>query len=143
MKTLTNISSMLVMAMGITLISAYTTTRKPPEIAKATTNQVTAQLPAPLPEPLQPNNAAPKRLKININITNPEDLKVKEGDLVKAGQILADKDRERKRLTGQRDKLNLPIKQTHFYNLTKTNFLVKAVIYHLQNTNLFKQNNLS
>jgi hypothetical protein len=40
----------------------------------------------------------PKRLKITLSINDPNDLKVREGDRVVKGQILSDRDLERKRL---------------------------------------------
>ena len=40
----------------------------------------------------------PKRLKITLSINDPNDLKVREGDRVTKGQILSDRDLERKRL---------------------------------------------
>lgn len=44
----------------------------------------------------------PKRLKITLSIFDPQDLKVREGDRVTKGQVLSDRDLERKRLTRQR-----------------------------------------
>ncbi len=44
----------------------------------------------------------PKRLKITLSINDPNDLKVREGDRVTKGQILSDRDLERKRLTRER-----------------------------------------
>jgi len=43
-----------------------------------------------------------KRFKITLTLSSPQDLKVREGDLVREGQILADRDYERSRLTNQR-----------------------------------------
>ena len=44
----------------------------------------------------------PKRLKITLSINDPNDLKVREGDRVTKGQILSDRDLERKRLNRER-----------------------------------------
>lgn len=44
----------------------------------------------------------PKRLKITLSINDPNDLKVREGDRVVKGQILSDRDLERKRLSRER-----------------------------------------
>ena len=44
----------------------------------------------------------PKRLKITLTINDPADLKIREGDRVSKGQILSDRDLERKRLTRER-----------------------------------------
>ena len=44
----------------------------------------------------------PKRLKITLTINDPADLKIREGDRVVKGQILSDRDLERKRLSRER-----------------------------------------
>jgi len=44
----------------------------------------------------------PKRLKITLSINDPNDLKVREGDRVVKGQILSDRDLERRRLSRER-----------------------------------------
>ena len=44
----------------------------------------------------------PKRLKITLTVNDPADLKIREGDRVTKGQILSDRDLERKRLTRER-----------------------------------------
>jgi hypothetical protein len=44
----------------------------------------------------------PKRLKITLSINDPNDLKVREGDRVTKGQILSDRDLERRRLSRER-----------------------------------------
>ncbi len=91
----------------------------------------TAQ-PSPHPTPHTPHpNSSPNlitgndsqtqgRFKIKLTLTAPDDLKVKEGDTIIAGQILADKVRDRSRLQFERENilrevarlkkgLNLPI----------------------------------
>ena len=40
----------------------------------------------------------PKRLKINLSLSDPSELKVREGDTVSRGQVLSDRERERARL---------------------------------------------
>lgn len=73
-----------------------------------------AQQPIPVPTQQTTVATAPastRRLKIDINISTPQDLKVKEGDSVEAGQILADKDIERKRLTAQREQIKLSLER--------------------------------
>lgn len=52
-----------------------------------------------------------RRLKIELSISNPSDLKVREGDTVAAGQILADRIEERTKLENQRSQINLAIKK--------------------------------
>ncbi len=44
----------------------------------------------------------PKRLKITLSVNDPQDLKVREGDRVIKGQILSDRDLERRRLSRER-----------------------------------------
>jgi hypothetical protein len=44
----------------------------------------------------------PKRLKITLTVNDPADLKIREGDRVVKGQILSDRDLERKRLSRER-----------------------------------------
>ena len=44
----------------------------------------------------------PKRLKITLTINDPADLKIREGDRVTKGQILSDRDLERRRLSRER-----------------------------------------
>ena len=71
-----------------------------------------AQIPSPIPNttPANPANPSSGRLvKINLSVTAPEDLKVREGDTVSAGQVLADRDKERARLTAQREQIQLSL----------------------------------
>lgn len=71
---------------------------------------------APLPD--SPELAAPspasgsgKLLKINLSVTSPEDLKVREGDIVGAGQVLADRDKERQQLESQKAQVQLALEK--------------------------------
>jgi biotin carboxyl carrier protein len=57
---------------------------------------------------LSPSNQ-PKRLKITLSINDPQDLKVREGDRVAKGQILSDRDLERRRLNRKRTEILLSI----------------------------------
>ena len=47
------------------------------------------------------NNSTPKRLKITVNISSPEDLLIKEGEIIKKGEIISDRTRIRKQLEAQ------------------------------------------
>ncbi len=49
----------------------------------------------------------PARLTINVKVAEPNDLKIKEGQKVKEGDIVADRARERIRLNSQKSSLNL------------------------------------
>jgi chromosome segregation ATPase len=51
--------------------------------------------------PVTPSNE-PKRLKITVSITDPADLKVREGDPVAKDQVIADREQERARLVRER-----------------------------------------
>ncbi|WP_228016237.1 hypothetical protein [Leptolyngbya ectocarpi] len=64
-----------------------------------------------LEEPTQPNEA-PRRLTINVSVTDPDDLKVTEGDRIAVGQLIADRTRDspRERLR-QRNRLEAQAKQ--------------------------------
>ena len=49
----------------------------------------------------QTETTTPRRLNITVNISEPEDLKVEQGEQVEKGEIIADRERERTRLTAQ------------------------------------------
>ncbi len=51
-------------------------------------------------QPTQTETTVPKRLNITVTVTEPDDLKINEGSQVKTGDIIADRERERTRLTG-------------------------------------------
>jgi len=66
--------------------------KMPFAIAQSGGNKVTAPK-----ESAQPNS-----LRINLTLSDPKDLKVKQGDLLKVGDVISDRDEERKRLIAQR-----------------------------------------
>jgi hypothetical protein len=53
----------------------------------------------------------PKRLKVTVSLSNPEDLKVVEGKRIQKGDVLSDRTKERLRLEAKRKQLNLAIQQ--------------------------------
>ncbi len=55
--------------------------------------------------------SSPRRLTVTVRVQEPEDLKVKEEDTIKAGQVIADRERERKRLTSQKQQLQLSLQR--------------------------------
>lgn len=59
--------------------------------------------------PSKSDRATPKRLKINLSIANTNDLKIREGDKVTKGQVIADRDGERSRLNRERSETLLSI----------------------------------
>jgi hypothetical protein len=78
---------------------------------------VTAPL-APLPEipERRKNQLEPRNIKIELTLSNPQDLKVKPGEHITAGQVLSDRADERNRLQVKKkqlqlslEKLNLPL----------------------------------
>ncbi len=54
---------------------------------------------------------SPKVLKFSLTLSSPKDLKVRQGDKVAAGEVLADRVEERSRLTAQRQALDLEYQQ--------------------------------
>ncbi|MEA5511834.1 hypothetical protein VB715_18845 [Crocosphaera sp. UHCC 0190] len=64
------------------------------------------------PEPSRrAKSVEPNRIKINLTITDPSDLKVKPGDEVVKGQVISDRTTERQRLLNQRKQLELSLKK--------------------------------
>ncbi len=53
----------------------------------------------------------PRRLSINVAINSPNDLKVREGDFIQAGQIVADRVQERQSLEAQKAQISVSIKR--------------------------------
>jgi multidrug efflux pump subunit AcrA (membrane-fusion protein) len=74
-----------------------------------------AQLPSSAPSPttitseVEPQQQG--RFKLRLTLSSPEDLKVREGDPIAAGQVLADRVRDRQRLETQKEQLQLQITQ--------------------------------
>ncbi|MEO1801067.1 MAG: hypothetical protein AAFR62_11695 [Cyanobacteria bacterium J06629_2] len=69
----------------------------------------------PIPE-RRKNRFEPRSIKIELTLSNPQDLKVKPGDKIGAGQVLSDRLSERNRLQAKKkqlqlslEKLNLPL----------------------------------
>ncbi|MDB9529937.1 hypothetical protein PN498_28380 [Oscillatoria sp. CS-180] len=87
-------------------------------IASVATAQTTP--PPELPsEPLQPSDTdSPKRLTITVFVADPEDLKVQQGDRVSAGQLIADRTRERQRLETQYQQLTLTLQKLQASTIT-------------------------
>ena len=65
--------------------------------------------PIPLVQPKTSNSL--RQLQLKLSVSSPQDLKVKQGDRVITGQVLADRVEERSHLTVQRQALNLSLKQ--------------------------------
>lgn len=56
-----------------------------------------------------PTADSPRRLTITVSVADPEDLKVSEGDRTEAGQLTADRTRDRARLETQHQQLTLTL----------------------------------
>jgi hypothetical protein len=72
-----------------------------------------AQLAAlPIATPVTaPQQQSGRLHKMTLQVTEPNDLKVKVGDTISAAQVVADQDRERKRLSLRKEELQLAIKR--------------------------------
>ena len=68
--------------------------------------------------PTQTETTTPKRLNITVNVTEPDDLKVEQGEQIEKGEIIADRERERKRLTAQQKQLQLSLDRLKAASIT-------------------------
>jgi hypothetical protein len=73
-------------------------------------NSIVPPSPTISPSPIEPINRT-GRFKLNLTLTAPEDLKVKEGDTVLVGQTLSDRTRERQRLEAQKAQVEIQIQR--------------------------------
>lgn len=71
--------------------------------------QGTVAVNAPSGTEVEANQLDQSRLTLRLTLSNPEDLKVREGDTVAKGQILSDRVRERVRLEAQKRQLQIQI----------------------------------
>ncbi len=81
-----------------------------PNMLEATQSE-TQTLSAPTTIPADSTTTSPRRLTVTVRVQEPEDLKVQEEDTIKAGQVIADRERERKRLTSQKQQLELSLQR--------------------------------
>lgn len=58
--------------------------------------------PSPEPTPIESVKSNTKRFKLSLTLSAPKDLRVQEGDVIQAGQILSDRVEERARLENQK-----------------------------------------
>jgi hypothetical protein len=56
------------------------------------------------------NKSTPKRLKITVSISSPEDLLIKEGEIIKKGEVISDRTQVRKQLQNQLAQASLSLK---------------------------------
>ncbi|EKU97112.1 hypothetical protein Lepto7375DRAFT_0984 [Leptolyngbya sp. PCC 7375] len=80
----------------------------------------TAQQSSFVTPPEQPNqpHEAPRRLTINVSVTDPADLKVTDGDRITVGQLIADRTRDRNRLEAQARQLHLTLQRLEHSTIT-------------------------
>ncbi|MGB5771064.1 MAG: hypothetical protein WBM32_14540 [Crocosphaera sp.] len=80
--------------------------------ADGISNNTVAQIPT---EQTTEETQQPRRLTITVKIAEPQDLKINEGSEIKAGQIIASRDREKQRLNAQKTQLNLSLSKLQSY----------------------------
>ncbi|MGK7872405.1 MAG: hypothetical protein AB4426_03545 [Xenococcaceae cyanobacterium] len=61
-----------------------------------------------------PESTLPRKLEVSLTLSSPNDLRVKPGQEVKAGQVLSDRSEERKRLEERRNLLQISLKSLEF-----------------------------
>ena len=66
-----------------------------------------------------PTVTSPNTLKLSLSLASPKDLKVHQGDAVVAGQTIADREEERRRLTAERQTLALALERVQGSNITQ------------------------
>lgn len=70
----------------------------------------------------------PSRIKIRVSISRRADLRVKVGEKIKAGDVIADRDKERNALILQRQQAEITLKRLQTLHRTKSEELQKPVI---------------
>lgn len=65
----------------------------------------------PVSKATVPDRSSPRQLQFSLSVSSPADLKVKEGDTITAGQVLADRARERSQLNRSLKGLQLSLEQ--------------------------------
>lgn len=80
--------------------------------------QSSPQMPSVSASPSTSSSNLPRLLKVNFSLSSHKDLRVKQGDTVTAGEVLADRVEERSHLTGQRQALILAFNQIQARTIT-------------------------
>jgi hypothetical protein len=104
---LSNRVSMAIASVSNSVAVAQTDSAKPPLRER----QSSQQKPPKQNQKDQTPTQSSKRLKIEIDVTSPGDLLVKEGQTVTANQLIADRQSERSTLTAQLQETNLSIER--------------------------------
>jgi hypothetical protein len=66
--------------------------------------QTQTEAPNPVEEP-----SPPSRHKITVNLTNPNDLKIKKGQRIKQGDVISDRTEQRQQLEARKKQLEVAI----------------------------------
>jgi hypothetical protein len=101
-----------VVGLVIVLSPRSLSSQSPPSTVSAPTST-----PTPAVTPTQLNS--PKRLTIAVSVAQPDDLKVKEGQQLQAGDLIADRGRERTRLESQKSQLSLTLQRLKTATITQ------------------------
>jgi hypothetical protein len=107
---LSNRVSMAIASVSNSVAVAQTDSAKPTLLER----QYPQQKPSKQNQKDQTPTQSSKRLKIEIDVTSPGDLLVKEGQTVTANQLIADRQSERSTLTAQLQETNLSIERLKF-----------------------------
>jgi hypothetical protein len=107
---LSNRMSMAIASVSNSVAVAQTDSAKPPLRER----QSSQQKPPKQNQKDQTPTQSSKRLKIEIDVTSPGDLLVKEGQTVTANQLIADRQSERSTLAAQLQETNLSIERLKF-----------------------------
>lgn len=83
-----------------------------PRYGADTTVEAQTPVQSPTPRPAASpakQSGLPRLLKVGLSLSSPKDIKVRQGDMVAAGDVLADRAEERSRLTAQHQELVLAL----------------------------------
>jgi biotin carboxyl carrier protein len=113
--TLASLSSFVIATIATLSLAAIAQSPRPvappvaPSIAPAPSIAIAPTTPPPYSP--TPHSPKPDRLTLTLHLTHPEDLKIKPGDRLMPGQVIADRSTDRDRLQAKQDQLDLNIQQ--------------------------------
>jgi hypothetical protein len=111
---LSNRVSMAIASVSNSVAVAQTDSAEPTLRERQSPQKSPQQTPPKRNQPDPTPSQQHKRLKIEIDVTSPGDLLVKEGQAVTANQLIADRQSERSTLTAQLQETNLSIERLKF-----------------------------
>jgi hypothetical protein len=79
----------------------------------------------PVPIRTPRNNSVPRELKLKLTMDAPTDLKVKQGDRVRKGQMISDRTSARKQLEQQRQAIRLKLENLNTESITSASYAVE------------------